>query len=421
MLKLNSMTNDLFEVKNENDAKFRSCGRALSRNDIVSVGRLVACEYMGNQFNALNDMRKVAGNKFESRMNSMGTDYASLAKDFADNRYLFCATVAYKARGIDEVKSLEDVKRDMTLARDPNFMNAMAAIDAEVLEPLLFRVFDDISGNMLQWETAPLGSTKEITVQSNDAFLFEDSSWGSGHSTSKNYLYAQTITLTPKMKTANATIKWYQNIVNGDPGWYYGAIMRGMWSKIYAMFVGGLKKAAAQTKYMPDALKATTYTTQNFLKVSQNVAAANGLLRSDLVAYGSAVALNNIVPQDTQGAILGMSYGLGEQWFYNGYLPRVGQVALVEALPVVVPGTQNTTVQTIFPDDVIYIAARGGRGYAPMFGVRAEGSPITITATPSGGNGMAQGTADFTIDINVGAVFDIAPVFATKVGQITLD
>lgn len=419
MLKLNSMTNDLFEVKNNNDAKFRSCGRALSRNDIISVGRLVATEHIGQRFNEMNAARKIT-DKYVSRFNGTKMDYASAAKEFADSRFLFCATIAYKARGIDEIKSLEEVKRDVTLARDQNFMNAMAAIDAEVLEPLLFRVFDDASAEMLQWETTPLGSTKEITIESNDAFLFEDGSWGSGHSTSKNYLYAQTITMTPKMKTANATIKWYQNVVNGDPGWYYGAIMRGMWNKIYAMFVGGLTKAAADTKYMPSALKATTYTTQNFLQVSQNVAAANGLRRSDLVAYGTALALNNVVPQDTQGAILGMSYGLGEQWFYNGYLPRAGQVALAEVLPAVVPGTQNTTIKTIFPDDVIYIAARGGRGYAPMYGVRAEGSPITITATPSGGNGMAQGTADFTIDINVGAMFDIAPVFATKVGQITL-
>lgn len=417
MLKLNSISNAQFEVKNDNDAKFRSCGRAISRNDIISVGRLVACEYLGNM---LNQTKHEGEDKYTSRLNSAKLDYATLAKDFADARFIFCATVAYKARGVEAPASLEAAKRDMSLAGDQNFMNAMAAIDREVLEPLLFDVFDDASGNMLQWETVAPGATKEITIQSNDAFLYEDSAWGSGHSTSKNYLYAQTITMTPKVKSCNATIKWYQNIVNGDPGWYYGALMRGMWNKIYAMFVGGLNKAAANTKYMPSGLKATTYTTENFLKISQNVAAANGLTRRDLVAYGTAIALNNIVPQDTQGAILGMSYGLGEQWFYNGYLPRAGQVALVEVLPAIVPGTQNSTLKQIFPDDVIYIAARGGIGYAPMYGVRMDGSPVTITATPSGGNGMAQGTADFTIDINVGAMFDIAPVFASKVGMIEL-
>lgn len=417
MLKLNSISNDMFVVKNATDAKFRSCGRAISRNDIISVGRLVACEHMGNMINAT---KRDGEEKYNSRLKSSQLDYATLAKDFADARFIFCATVAYKARGIDAPASLEEAKRDMSLARDQNFLNALAAIDREVLEPLLFDVFDDASGRMLQWETVAPGATKEISIQSNDAFLFEDSSWGSGHSTTKNYLYAQTVTLTPKVKECNATIKWYQNIVNGDPGWYYGALMRGMWNKIYAMFVGGLMKAADNTKYMPQGLKASTYTTENFLQISQNVAAANGLTRRDLVAYGTAIALNNVIPQDTQGAILGMSYGLGEQWFYNGYLPRAGAVDLVEVLPAIVPGTQNSTLKQIFPNDVIFIAARGGIGYSPMYGVRMEGSPVTITATPSGGNGMAQGTADFTIDINVGAMFDIAPIFATKVGMIEL-
>jgi hypothetical protein len=47
-----------------------------------------------------------------------------------------------------------------------------------------------------------------------------------------------------------------------------------------------------------------------------------------------------------------------------------------------------------------------------MRGVYADGNPIMLTATPSE-------TADFTIDINVGALFDIAPLFASKVGVIT--
>ena len=58
--------------------------------------------------------------------------------------------------------------------------------------------------------------------------------------------------------------------------------------------------------------------------------------------------------------------------------------------------------------------AKSGYGYAPMRGVYAAGSPIMLQSTP-GGN---VGTSDFTIDINVGALFDIAPLFATKIGVI---
>ena len=113
----------------------------------------------------------------------------------------------------------------------------------------------------------------------------------------------------------------------------------------------------------------------------------------------------------------GLQYGLGEAWFYNGYLPKAAGVDLFPVTPAIVPGTQNSTLDTIDTGDNIYILAKGL--YRPLVGARYEGTPITLTATPSGGNGYAQGTADFTIDINVTATLDIQPVFASKVGVIT--
>lgn len=408
-MKLNSITRDFFDAsKLGADVRVNaSNGKTISRNDIVTTGRLIACEYIGSALNK----RPNLSDKYVSRLNGM--DYATAQRIHADNKFLFCATQAYKMVG-KEAPTLEEAKRDYSLARNSTFLATMAAIDVDVITPIAFRVFDDVSaGGLMRWEAVAMGSTAEITVASNDVFLFEDSSWGSSRSTSKNYLYAKTITLTPKPYSCNATIKWYQDIVNGDAGRYYAAIMNGMWNKIYAKFVQALNNAASNTTLIPAGLTAETYTTSNWLNITTKVAAANGVRRDNLLAYGTAQALANLLPVDGNGgAIVGLQYGLGEQWFMEGYLPKAGGVDVVEAHPVIVPGTQNSTLAEISTGNNIYVVAKGGDGYAPMYGAYAEGSPITLTATPSE-------TADFTIDINATALFDIKPVFASKVGVIT--
>lgn len=408
MMRLNSLPQSVFDSANAEDSKIRVNGSELSRNDIVTTGRLVACEYLGSK---LNETKK-NGEQYVSRLSGQ-SDYATVSKLHGDSKFMFCAAKAYQSVGKAAPATVEEAKRDYSLSRNEVFLRTMAAIDRDVLDPLFFAVFDTVGGRLMQWEAAPLGRTTEVDIRSNDVFLFEDSSWGSGRSTSKNYLYAKSVTLTPKMYSCNATIKWYQDIVNGDAGRYYAAIMNGMWNKIYAILMSGLKASIASTAYVPTGLTAATYTTNNWLTITTKTAAANGIRRDDLMAVGSIQALSNVLPVDgTGGAITGLQYGLGEDWFSRGFLPKAGGVDLFEISPVIVPGTQNSTIETIDTGDSIYIMPKAGAGYAPMYGVYAEGSPITLTATPSE-------TADFTIDINVGAMFEIKPLFASKVGVIT--
>lgn len=408
MMRLNSLPQSVFNSANAEDSKIRVNGGELSRNDIVTTGRLVACEYLGNKINAT----KGNGDKYASRLNGQ-SDYATVAKLHGDSKFMFCAAKAYQAVGKAAPATVEEAKRDYSLSRNEVFLRTMAAIDRDVLDPLFFAVFDSVGGRLMQWEAAPLGRTTEVDIRSNDVFVFEDSSWGSGRSTPKNYLYSKSITLTPKMYSCNATIKWYQDVVNGDAGRYYASIMNGMWNKIYAILMNGLKTAISSTSYVPTGLTAATYTTNNWLTITTKVAAANGVRRDDLMAVGSIQALSNVLPVDgTGGAITGLQYGLGDEWFSKGFLPKAGGVDLLEISPVIVPGTQNSTVDTIDTGNSIYVVPKAGVGYAPMYGVYAEGSPITLTATPSE-------TADFTIDINCGAMFEIKPLFASKVGVIT--
>lgn len=306
--------------------------------------------------------------------------------------------------------------------RDPQFWRVLGAIEREVISPLFFAVLSDVGAGLMQIETVPLGGTKEITVRSNDVFLFEDGAWGTGKSMTKNQLYARTITLTPKPYTSVARIKFYRDIVNGDAGWYYASIYNGMYSKMYAKEMGLLKATVGDVtstsysnKYIPSGLIAPNYTTNNWINITEKVAAANGVSVYDLMAIGTRAALNNVVPVDgTGGAILGLQYGLGQEWFRNGYLANVGGVDLFPVSAAVVPGTQNSTLDTIDTGNNIYIMARGG--FKPIYAAVPEGMPITLVATPDAGD--ANGTADFTIDINVTAAFDFAPVFASKIGVI---
>lgn len=427
MLRLNSIAKSVFDAtdieKKENEnvrMKMNSASdsyKTVTRRDIVSTGRVVACERIGQIINKNPN----AVEKFNSMLKESGMDYNSVQKYHSESKLLYCAARACQISGEQAPETFEDFKKvQLNFARDEVFIRTLASIDREILSPIYFAVIDAVSMGLIQWNSVGFGSTSQVDILSNDVFLFEDSSWGSSRSTSKNYLYAKTLTLNPQPITTNATIKWFQNVVSGDAGSYYAAIMLGLYNKIYAKTIKTMKAAIANNStagYIPSGLISDTYSTGNWLTITDKVAAVNGVSVSDLMAIGTRSALSNLLPVDgSGGAITGLQYGLGEAWFDNGYLSKAAGIDLFPVSPVVVPGTQNSTLDTIDTGNNIYILAKGA--YRPLMGAYYEGTPITLTATPGGAYG-AQGTADFTIDINVTATMDIIPVFATKVGVVT--
>lgn len=415
MLKLNTITKDVF-APNENDLDKVKLNEktVIDRKDIISTGRLVACEYIGSMLNKNPNIKE----KYNSRLENV--DYAALDKKHKEKKLLFCAARVCKETGETAPQTFDEFRKNHArFAQDTTFLKVMAAIDRDILQPILFDVMDSVAMGLMSWRPVPFGGTLEVTVGSNDVFKLEDSAWGSGRSASKNYLYANTITLIPTMYACNATIKWYQDIVAGDAGRYYAALINGYYNKIYAKLLSTLNKAVADGTYIPAGLQASTYSTQNWLTITDKVAAVNGVKVDDLMAIGTRASLSALLPVDgTGGAIVGLQYGLGEEWFKNGFLPKAGSVDLFPVSPAVVPGTQNSTIDTLDTGANIYVVAKAGMGYPPMIGGYYEGTPITLTATP-GGTGNAQGTADFTIEINFGATMDIQPVFASKVGVVT--
>lgn len=408
-LKINSIDNKYFETEAANDIRVNSAsGTAISRADVVAGGRTLLCEYIGGQLNQRPDTK----GQFQSRLN--GISYADFSRKVTEKTMLFCGIVANQSVGKEVPESYEDVRKNLSYAKDANFLRTLAAITKDVLEPTLFNIMDDVAaGNLMQWETVPFGGTKEIEIASNDVFLFEDSAWGSARSASYNALYAKTITLNPHPYTTQAKIKWYQDVVNGDIARYYTAIVRGMWNKIYSKFIGQLTSAVGNTAYIPTGLTASTYTSDNWNRITTLVAAANGVRRDNLLAFGGINALSKVLPVDgTPAAITGLQYGLGEEWIRRGFLPNAAGVQLLEIYPAIVPGTQNSTLDTISFGNDIVIAAKGGYGYAPIYGGYYEGSPMTLELRP-------EETGDLTIDVTATAMFDMKPVFASKVGAIT--
>lgn len=419
MLKLNSISQNVFDGKsialklNSTGEKSVQVGNAkLTRGDIVALGRLVTCEYIGSRLN--KRQKALNGDMYKSRIPAT-TDYGTLSKLHQDAKFAFCAVKAYESIGQNVPATLAEMKQDRSLYTNQTFIATLASIDSAVIQPLFFRVIDDVSmGGLMNWSDVEMGQTKQIDIKSNDVFMYQDASHGSQWSSPYNYMYGKTITLTPKPRTCNVKILWYRDVVNGESGEYYAAIIRGLYADIYARFTSTLLAIAGNSKYVPAGLQATSYTTKNFLTISTNVAAANGLDREDLVAFGTAVALNSVIPQDSQGAILGMQYGLGEEWFGTGYLPKAGKVDLLEVRPAIVPHTQNRDMVHLFPDNKIFIAAKAAGNYAPIQGVYAKGTPLNIVLTPE------RGSADMSIDMAVEIMYDVAEVVASKIGVITL-
>lgn len=410
-LKINSINNAAFDAAGvgEDITVVALDGTKASRRDIISAGRLCATEYTGLNLSGRPDVKDT----FRSRLNGR-TGYADLSRSTADKMLLFCAAMANKSEGRPAPASVDEVKKNANYARNEQFLRTLAAITSDVLEPIYATIMSDVAmGGLMQWEAIPFGGTKEIDIKSNDYFRFEDSAWGSARSASYNALYAKTVTLNPKPYTTQAKIKWYQDIVNGDAGRYFAAIMQGMWNKIYAIFIQRLVAATSNHALVPAALTVSTYTTANWNALTTKVAAVNGVTRSDLLAFGEIGPLSKVVPTDgASAAILGMQYGLGERWFREGFLPNAAGVSLLEIMPAVVPGTQNYSIDTIGLGNSIIVTAKGGYGYAPIFAGYYDGSPMILELTP-------DKTGDLTIDLTATAMFDIKAVVASKIGVMT--
>ena len=400
-LKLNSVSNDAFKV-NGADTKM---GR-ISRNDLIATGRAIAMEYNGRLSNQIRNNEDYSPKMEDIR-------YSNLSAKHKEKLLMFCAAQAYAVQGKSAPENFSEVQNDLSLPRDRTFLATLAGISREVITPLLPYTIANMGGLLMEATTVPLGQTKEITVHSNDIFLFEDSSWGASRSSTLNYLYDDTITLNPHPYTCRATIKWFQMVGNDvDIGWYYNAIMGGMYSRIMANYIGAIMTIADDTRYVPDYLSFDTYNSQNWAEAIVAVSTANGIPRDQLMAFGDYRDLQKVLPLGTPSDAA-LTYGLGYEWMRNGFLAVVGGVPLFDVEPAMVPGTVNTTGDMLGMKGLILISGRIGRAYAPIYTAFADGSPLVIEMEP-------RETGDTSLYIDCTAVMDTKIVMDSKVAAIKM-
>lgn len=408
---LNRLPKDVFSYKSEDKQVVKVNGadgktKELNRGEIVSMGKLAFCERVGQIINT----DKTVVEKYNSRVK----DYGTFSKNVWEDTVLFCANKARERLFKPQLATMSELAKDSEMYTDDYFYALLASIATEVVSPLLPAVMEDTMDRLVDWQTVGLGEQRIIDIESNDFFVFDDSSYGAVSSKPRQYLYKAQVALTAKTYTAHASIKWTSDILNGDAGNFYLAFARGAMSKMNALTVETYKKAVGNTKYIPTAFVIDSFSKDNWIKAVTQCAAVNGVDRNSLTAIGSLAALSEVALGYGTDNLVGFDGASGAQWLKNGYFTNVMGVDLIEVGLTVVPGTQNFDPKFINLDDGdqknIYLMAKAGT--APMAGV-IEGSPISIRFTPTE-------TADRTIDITESISFAIAPVFSSKVYKITV-
>lgn len=391
--KMNSAPVTLFEGNDER-SKLVACGRILMKE---ANGRAVKAFNQGSEFTGELDTEKYA------RLNQ-GTKEAIL---------LFCAKKGSAYDGREAPATYEEFsKRSRDYYKNQAFIHTLSGIVTDIVRPMLPYVTSNALGRLAQMIPVPLGRTHEIVVESNDFFVWQDSSWGASRSVPENTLYPATITLNPRPISCEATAKWYQLVANdADFGLWLNALTAGLYNKITALWYAALRAASTNTYYTPSYLTASGFTSANLSTIVEAVMAANNVDANQLMIFGRRPVLSAMLPTGTaQDA--GLTYGLGLEWMRNGYLGTIQGVPTFEMRNAMLPGQVNTTGNMIMQDTDAYIIARAGAGYAPIYIGIEDGTPITMELEP-------HETADMTLNVNMTASLDVKPVFASKIGVIT--
>ena len=395
-LKLNSAPSALFASDGD------------ERNDVIAGGRLLLAEEHGKM------AKKFRPNEtYEPRMSE--DVYRKTNENLTHRTLMFCAKVAAAQSGKNAPENYAAfLSHQREYMSDPNFLRCLSGIVKEVISPLLPYTTSNALGELAFVDKVAIGQTYEVTVKSNDIFMFQDSSWGASRSVPKNYLYDGNVTINPQPRSAAVKVKWYQLVGNqnggADIGRYYMALAGGLNNKILALWNAAMTAATSSAK-IPAYLKKTGYTTPNWISLAKAVSQANGVDRTRIIAYGDWLALSKVLPEGTtQDAAL--TYQLGREWFAKGYLGTAMGVPMVELTNAYAAGTVNLDSATeMLPTNTIYMVANAGDQYAPVY-IIYEDDPIVLEMTP-------DRTGDASIDVNMTASVAAEPVLAGKMGVMS--
>ena len=409
-LSLNSIPSSAFRVS---AADVAECNE--TRASIVGAGRLLAYEYARKGVDAMHLALGSTVEKAEQKLTN--TQYKELNEKFQAQHLLYAANRVCQFTGQKAPESLDELKRRANdFAANKQFYTVLQGIYQEIFTPILPAVYSEAVQIFADTVEVGFGETYQLSIDSNDIPIFQDTAWGAQRSVPRNRFYSKDYTLNPQPKTCQVNAKWVQLVSNGwDFGRFFANITAGMYAKTMGMWNAVMTAAASDTTKIPSGLK-NTFSAQNWVALANKLAAVNNTAISNIIAFGGAVALAKVLPTQVTGATnvnmdAAIATLLGADYVRAGYLGEYMAVRLMPLTDVVIPGTQNGDVTTMLPADKIWLMAGNGR------------KPLTIAYNPEGGITFEidpMESADFEIGINMTFAIDAVGIFASRIGMITV-
>lgn len=402
-LNLNSVSNEVFAI-NGND----------QREDIVAKGRVLFYEHALKGKMAILSA-KGQNTTVQRTMNDRG--YKQLNEQFQRESLLYAAKLACASTGKKAPESWEEFKRNGgEYYGNARFYAVLQGIWQEVIIPILPAVYSEALSDFAETVEIELGQTYAVSIGSNDIPVFQDSSWGASRSVPRNRFYSRDYTLNPTPKSCWITAKWMQLVgTNMDFGVFFANMVAGMYAKTMGMWNEAMTTATEDTSLIPTNLN-FTFNNQNWVKGANKIAALNNTTISDVFATGGTVALSKVLPNTVTGSTnvnmdAAIATLLGADYTKAGYLGQFMAVRLMPMRDVIIPGTQNTTVETMLSENDIWMLA--GNGRKPLTIGYTSGTPISIEMDPTR-------TGDMEIGLNLTISLDSVATFASKIGHFTV-
>lgn len=402
-LNLNSVSNEVFAI-NGND----------QREDIVAKGRVLFYEHALKGKMAILSA-KGQNTPVQRTMNDRG--YKQLNEQFQRESLLYAAKLACASTGKKAPESWEEFKRNGgEYYGNARFYAVLQGIWQEVTIPILPAVYSEALSDFAETVEIELGQTYAVSIGSNDIPVFQDSSWGASRSVPRNRFYSRDYTLNPTPKSCWITAKWMQLVgTNMDFGVFFANMVAGMYAKTMGMWNEAMTTATEDTSLIPTNLN-FTFNNQNWVKGANKIAALNNTTISDVFATGSTVALSKVLPNTVTGSTnvnmdAAIATLLGADYTKAGYLGQFMAVRLMPMRDVIIPGTQNTTVETMLSENDIWMLA--GNGRKPLTIGYTSGTPISIEMDPTR-------TGDMEIGLNLTISLDSVATFASKIAHFSI-
>lgn len=402
-LNLNSVSNEVFAI-NGNDR----------REDIVAKGRVLFYEHALKGKMAILSA-KGQNTPVQRTMNDRG--YKQLNEQFQRESLLYAAKLACASTGKKAPESWEEFKRNGgEYYGNARFYAVLQGIWQEVIIPILPAVYSEALSDFAETVEIELGQTYAVSIGSNDIPVFQDSSWGASRSVPRNRFYSRDYTLNPTPKSCWITSKWMQLVgTNMDFGVFFANMVAGLYAKTMGVWNEAMNTATEDTSLIPTNLN-FTFNNQNWVKGANKIAALNNTTISDVFATGGTVALSKVLPNTVTGSTnvnmdAAIATLLGADYTKAGYLGEFMAVRLMPMRDVIIPGTQNTTVETMLSENDIWMLA--GNGRKPLTIGYTSGTPISIEMDPTR-------TGDFEIGLNLTIALDSVATFASKIAHVTI-